>query len=111
MESTMLDQEVRSHALSLLSGDLTLAEFEDWFVAAGWDERTELVAKIDHLLAEKDLISGAEFNEELSQYLSTVWIKRARPFHFMFSNTVVPSEPMIFGSDVTIRRHLEFAGS
>ena len=111
MEAITLDREVRSHALSLLSGDLTLAEFEDWFVAAGWDERTELVAKIDHLLAERNLLSDAEFSEELSRYLSTVWIKRAHPFSFMFSNTVVPSEPMIFGSDVTIRRHLEFAGN
>ena len=111
MHQDALDAEVRVRAYALLAGESTAEEFEDWFVGATWDDRTDLVASVDHLLAERGVLGVSELQRELRRIVSTVWIGRRADFIASLSNSRVSTEAMSFGGDVTIRRHLAFADS
>jgi hypothetical protein len=92
------DEDIRGRVLDLLAGDRSFDEFEDWFVGETWDERSALVAQIDHLLAERSLLSRADLLNELRSLVSTVTISERE--------SVVSTGAS--GSTATINRRLEF---
>lgn len=72
MVNVNLDQAAREHVWSYLAGDEPLEELEKWLAAEAWDDRTLVVAEIDHALAERSFLSEDEFQERLRQAVSTV---------------------------------------
>ena len=52
-----IDAEILEHLKLLENGQITVVDFEDWLVPNTWDTRTELVAELDHTLAEKSLLT------------------------------------------------------
>jgi len=60
------DEEIRNRALAYLRGDCSFEQFEEFFVAETWDERSNLIVTIDHLLAERSLIPESTFKDELA---------------------------------------------
>ena len=87
-----LDECVRQQARRLLADDLSLAEFEEWFAGATWDEdSSDLVANVNHLLSEGR--SDVELlRAELQRLVSTICLE------------------MRFGVNQTISRRMELAG-
>lgn len=73
MTATQLDGDIREHAAHYLAGKLSREEFEEWFVAATWDDRTRLATQIDHLLAEAAVL-GEHFDDELRTVVTTTWL-------------------------------------
>jgi len=71
MDEALLDQEIRAFAARYLAGEIGRDDFEAWFVAHSWDERTRLAAEIDHLLAEATLI-GDDFDNQLRLLVRTI---------------------------------------
>jgi hypothetical protein len=71
MDEALLDQEIRAFAARYLAGEIGRGDFEAWFVARSWDERTRLAAEIDHLFAEAAFI-GDDFNNELRLLVATI---------------------------------------
>ena len=68
----IVDNEVRSHLYDVLEGALLLDDFETWFVGRTWEERTPLVARLDHLLAERSLLDASQFLDELRRIATTI---------------------------------------
>jgi hypothetical protein len=67
-----VDSEVRGRLYQVLEGAISVEQFEEWFVARTWDERTPLVAHLDHLLAERSLLSDGAFVEEMRRLATTI---------------------------------------
>lgn len=67
-----LDDEIRSHLLALFDGTSTVDAFEQWLVERTWDERSPLAARLDHLFAERTLLTDDELFEELRSAASTI---------------------------------------
>ena len=67
-----IDQEIRDHILSFLDRTEDFDEFEAWFIGATWDDRTRLVADVDHLLVERPELD--ELRWQLLDLISTVVI-------------------------------------
>lgn len=103
------DTDLRSRIFDYLGGELLLPELVDWFVGASWDSRTALAADFDLLLAEREVISEAEFHERLRAAASTVAIDAAPAA----IRTATGDETRFIGllrlGTETIRRSLVFA--
>jgi hypothetical protein len=105
------DEDIRGRVLDLLTGDRSFDEFEAWFVGETWDERTALVAQIDHLLAERSLLSRDEILNELRSLVSTVTIREHESgISTGGSANTLNLGPQRLGGSQTITRHLEFVG-
>jgi hypothetical protein len=71
MEATALDDNIREQVWRYLAGQTSREEFEEWFVAHTWDERTSLAREVDHLFAEANVV-GSAFDEALRRLTATV---------------------------------------
>lgn len=109
MES--VDNEVRDRLYEVLEGAVSVENFEDWFVGRIWDERTSLIAHIDHLLAERSLLAERDFVEEL-RVLATTIAHTEVPLVALTAATgeTIRLRAIHVGGTETIRGRLEFAG-
>lgn len=107
---TSIDREVREHVYEVLQGG-SLEEFEEWFVGRTWDERSPLVARIDHLLAEKALLTETALRDELSAVVSTIRYSDSDTLVVTASTAVTRSAERRLGGNQTITRRLEYAGT
>jgi hypothetical protein len=107
-----LDDEVRRCVFEVLDGAVSAEEFQAWFVERTWDDRSPLVAQVDHLLAERSLLHEADFLEELRRLASTIQHSEV-PVVTATSATATTIRPqsMHFGGTATIRDRLELAGT
>jgi hypothetical protein len=104
-----LDEEVRARLLEILDGRLTLAAFEEWFVARTWEDRTDLVAAVDHLLAEKDLLDVPTLTDEIRRLAATIRAGHAPEHETRSSSESVHAPPITIGN-TTIRGRLALVG-
>ena len=72
MAASEQDGDIREQAVRYLTGELSREAFEEWFVAATWESRRSLAAKVDHLLAEAEVL-GIRFDVELEALVTTVY--------------------------------------
>jgi len=92
VDTTEVDGEIRETAARYLAGEISRDWFHGWFVGTTWDDRTRLVAEIDHLLAEASLV-GDEFDGELRTLISTAWA--GEELYTTGSGMVVTQEPVL----------------
>jgi hypothetical protein len=52
VEVAVTDSDVLTHIAGLVQGEITLSEFEDWFLTEALDEDTALIRKVSAVLAE-----------------------------------------------------------
>jgi len=101
--------------VQVLEGDLSIDAFEEWLVEHTWDDRTDLVADIDLVLAEKEHLDAAGITEGLRRAISTIWME-AQPtapgvtIAFGVADRDVVVRDVDLTSAPTIRRQLTFAG-
>lgn len=108
----MLDDEVRGHLYEVVEGAASVDDFEAWFVARTWDERTILVAQLDHLLAERSLLDETELVEQrrrLARTIAYTDVSVARTTSAT-AETLRPRAIHVGGNE-TIRGRLELAGT
>lgn len=72
-----IDAEILEQLNRVEEGHLTIVQFEDWFVGRTWDERSRLVAELDHTLAEKSLLTEEQLVSELLFYAKAAVLKPA----------------------------------
>ena len=72
-----IDAEILEQLNRVEEGHLTILQFEDWFVGRTWDERSRLVAELDHTLAEKSLLTEEQLISELLSYAKAAVLKPA----------------------------------
>ena len=72
-----IDAEILDQLKQLENGQITVVEFEDWLVPNTWDTRTELVAELDHTLAEKSLLTEEQLIGELLSCAGEAMLKPA----------------------------------
>ncbi len=72
-----IDAEILDQLKQLENGQITVVEFEDWLVPNTWDTRTDLVAELDHTLAEKSLLTEEQLVSELLSHAMDVALKPA----------------------------------
>lgn len=108
----MLDDEVRRCLYDVLGGSMSVEGFEAWFVERTWDDRSPLVAQVDHLLAERSQLHENDFMEELRRLATTIEHTEG-PLVRATSATATTIRPraMHFGGTETIRDRLELAGT
>lgn len=107
-----LDNEVRGRLYGVLEGTSSVEAFEAWFVGRTWDERTPLIARVDHLLAERLLLDDRELARELRALATTIEDTGVR-FVVTTSSTTETVRPQVIhvGGTETIRGRLELAGT
>lgn len=105
-----LDVEIRNRLEAYLAGELTIEEFEDWFVPASWDHRTQLVIDVDHLLAERDVYAEGVFREMMRQVVSTIVVLRRVGAFSASSTTSVVTGHLSLGTG-TVRAALDLVGA
>jgi hypothetical protein len=103
-----IDDEVRERVYEVLEGS-SLDDFEEWFVAHTWDQRSSFVAQVDHLLAERTLIGREGLNDELRRLVETISYRTQGPT--TGSSAQTREESVELGRVQTIRKHLELAGT
>jgi hypothetical protein len=116
VDTMKLDGEVRSHVYDYLLDTTDLDAFEEWFVGETWDDRTPLVVTVDHLLAERAVLSEPELHRALLDAVSTVRgdlaasavRSAAASATLVRSITMAPEET---AQSQVIRGTLEFAGT
>jgi hypothetical protein len=72
---TSLETAIRDRLASYLAGEITLRQFEDWFVPASWNRAGQGNASLDALIGEielrlAELTSGHRTEMELRELLS-----------------------------------------
>ena len=72
-----IDVEILEQLKQVESGQMTAIEFEDWLVPNTWDTRTELVAELEHTLAEKSLLTEEQLIGELLSCAREAMLKPA----------------------------------
>ena len=72
-----IDVEILEQLNRVEEGQLTIMQFEDWFVGRTLNERTRLVAELDHTLAEKSLLTEEQLISELLAYAKAAVLKPA----------------------------------
>lgn len=72
-----IDAEILDQLKQLENGEITVVEFEDWLVPTTWDTRTDLVAELDHTLAEKSLLTEEQLVSELVSFAREAALKPA----------------------------------
>ena len=72
-----IDAEILEQLDRVEEGHLTIAQFEEWFVGRTWNERSRLVAELDHTLAEKTLLTEEQLVSELLSYAKAALLKPA----------------------------------
>jgi hypothetical protein len=73
--NTSLEATIREHLLRYLAGDLTLQEFEDWFVPATWNQIGRVPLSTERLIGEIELriaefTSGHRPEDEVREFLA-----------------------------------------
>jgi hypothetical protein len=101
-----IDEEVRTHVYALLAGAQDFDTFEAWFVGETWDDRTALVAQVDHLMAEAD--ESAELLESLRRLVSVVVVGEMLDSGDLSGPTIV--EDVNLTRNQTLVRRLAFVG-
>lgn len=105
----LFDDEVRSRVHEFLRGSASLRELEDWLVQHGSDNRTQLIVKLDHIFAERDLLNEADFCDELRAIVSTIEAGIARTIQSASAGNSVHTAHLQVGGNATIRGRLELA--
>lgn len=105
-----IDDEVREHLYEVIEGS-SLDEFEEWFVAHTWDQRSWLVSQVDHLLAERSVLGRDELHSELRRLTETITYATWEPAGTTRSTAKTRRESIELGRNQTIRKHLELAGT
>ena len=59
--------------------ELTVEQFEDWFVPRTWGHRTKLAAELDHTLAEKSLLTEDQLIATNSSFTPGKWCQSRPP--------------------------------
>lgn len=72
-----IDTEILEQLNRVEEGDLAVDKFEEWFVGRTWNDRTRLVAELDHTLAEKSLLTEEQLISELLSYAKEAVLKPA----------------------------------
>lgn len=67
-----IDAEILQQLGRVERRELTVEQFEDWFVPRTWGHRTRLAAELDHTLAEKSLLTEDQLIAELLHYAREV---------------------------------------
>ena len=67
-----IDAEILEQLNRVERRELTVEQFEDWFVPRTWGHRTKLAAELDHTLAEKSLLTEDQLISELLHYAREV---------------------------------------
>jgi len=67
-----IDAEILRQLGRVERRELTVVQFEDWFVPRTWGHRTKLAAALDHTLAEKSLLTEDQLIAELLYYAREV---------------------------------------
>lgn len=107
-----IDEAIRRRVYDLVLGALSLESFEEWFVGETWDDRTPLIVQIDHVLAEKPVLSDDELLEELKELIVTIEYRDFMPaFETGSTARTVTLDRLRSGGNETIRHRLEFAGT
>lgn len=104
-----IDLEVRRHVDQLLRRVLTIDGFEEWFVGATWDNRTDLVKDVDLLLAERHVRLEEDVVGQLADLAATVVVRDIPAVVFSGCNVVV--EGRLTDQPTVIHRRAEFAGT
>jgi hypothetical protein len=106
-----LDQQLRSCAYAVLSGQKSLDDLELWLAENAWDERTDLAADVDHALADRQAVGDAVVLDALRSVVQTFVLGESAPvMSSTTSRTVEFGEPIVAGNQ-TITRHWELAGT
>jgi len=104
-----IDDEVRDRVSLVLRRQLTLEDFEAWLVANTWDDRTPLVAQVDHLVAERSVLPEDTFVDQLWRAVATIHVVDApAPATGTSSTTILPG--FASWATTTVRCRFEFAG-
>lgn len=106
-----LDNEVRGRLYGVLEGTSSVEDFEAWFVGRTWDERTPLIARVDHLLAERALLDGRVLAQELRALAVTIEDTDVRFMTTSSTTETVRPHVIHVGGTETIRDRLELAGT
>ena len=106
-----LDDEVRGRLYGVLEGTSSVEDFETWFVGRTWDERTPLIARVDHLLAERSLLDDGELAQELRVLATTIEHTEVRLVTTSATTETVRPQRIHVGGTETIRGRLKFAGT
>lgn len=106
-----LDNEVRGRLYGVLEGTSSVEDFETWFVGRTWDERTPLIARVDHLLAERTLLDDRELARELRALATTIEDTDVRFTTTSSTTQTVRPQVIHVGGTETIRGRLELAGT
>lgn len=101
---------MRERVYDVLDGG-SIDNLEEWLAGNTWDERTPLVAAIDNVLAQRDLIDASEVIEALRLAVSTVITSPDHGIVFGASTSQTVREAFVLGGSVTIRQRLELAGT
>lgn len=67
-----IDAEILQQLGRVERRELTVEQFEDWFVPRTWGHRTKLAAELDLTLAEKSLLTEDQLIAELLYYARKV---------------------------------------
>lgn len=67
-----IDAEILEQLNRVERRELTVEQFEDWFVPRTWGHRTKLAVELDHTLAEKSLLTEDQLISELLYYARQV---------------------------------------
>lgn len=110
VRAVTIDEEVRTEIYRLFEGG-SVDAFEEWFVGRAWDDRTPLIAAVDHVLAERDLLDNSELVIRLKDFVNTIEVN---PIHHdvvtSASASTVRTTLRTVGSS-TITRRIAFAGT
>lgn len=106
-----LDNEVRSRLYGVIEGANSVEDFEAWFVGRTWDERTPLIVRLDHLLAERSLLEDHVFAEELRAIATTIAYTEVRLVATSAATDTLRPDTIHVGGNETIRGRLEVAGT
>lgn len=72
-----IDAEILGQLNRVERRELTVEQFEDWFVPRTWGNRTKLAAELDLTLAEKSLLTEDQLISELLYYARKAVLKPA----------------------------------